>query len=229
MTDYNAGDSLTEAVTACQTALATLQRLGRSDLADGPLTDAESANNYGTLDNDTEHNDAWKLQRYAQTYTNVVTSLARKLTSAANSAGKQDTDDASNVFGVTGLSGDVASLAIARRDADERIEGVTDPAQRQALLAQATRNGDPTLARAIVQAAFEFNDVDTVNAFIAAYPNLNDAVERLWTAQNRKTVGVDLAVGFRLAALKPRAIGSMMDYEIALIASGQTSAGSWNV
>lgn len=228
MTDYNAGDDLTAAVTACKTALTTLQRLGCSDQADGPLTDAESSSNYSTLDADRDHSDQWKMQRYAQTYSNVVATLARKLTAAATTAGKQDADDASNVFGIAGLAGDVASLSIARRDANDRVADITEPTERQALLAQAVRNGDFTLARALVQAAFDFNDVDTVNAFIAAYPNLNDAVERLWTAQNRKTVGVDLVAGLRLAALKPRTIGSMMDYEIALIASGQTSAGTWN-
>ena len=40
--DYNAGASLTESVTACQTALATLQRLGRSADADELLTEAAS-------------------------------------------------------------------------------------------------------------------------------------------------------------------------------------------
>jgi hypothetical protein len=229
MTDYNAGDSLTESVTACQTALATLQRLGQSDLADGPLTDAESSSLGSSLDLDRDHSDEWKLQRYAQTYTNLMATLARRLTAAANTAGKQDVDDASNVFGIAGLPGDVASLSIARRDANDRVADITEPTQRQALLAQAVRNGDVTLARALVQSAVDFNDVDTVNAFSAAYPALSDAVERLWTAQHRRSNGIDLAAGFRLAALKPPAIHSMMDYEIALIASGQTSAGSWNV
>ena len=153
--DYNAGDGLTEAVTACQTALATLQRLGQSDQADGPLTDAESSTNYAALDADRDHNDRWKMQRYAQTYTNVVSTLARRLTAAANAADKQDATDAANVFGVAGLPGDVASLSIARRDAADRIANVTDPAGRQNLLAQAVRNGDTTLARAIAQAAVE--------------------------------------------------------------------------
>ena len=141
--DYNAGLDLTAAVNDCRTALATLQRLGRSDQADGPLTDAESSSNYAALDADRDHSDAWKLQRYAQTYFNVITTLARRLTSVANAAGKQDADDAANVFGIAGLPGDVASLSIARRDAGDRIDDITDPSQRQALLAQAVRTVTP--------------------------------------------------------------------------------------
>jgi hypothetical protein len=229
MTDYNAGDNLTAAVTACRTALATLQRLGFSDQADGPLTAAEGSSDYSALVADRDHSDSWKLQRYAQTYTNVISTLARKLTAAASTAGRQDADDAAHVFGIAGLAGDVASLSIARRDAGDRIADITDPAGRQALLAQAVRNGDNTLARAIAQSAVESGDLDTVNQFADAFPALNDAIERLWHSQNTKTTGVDIKTGFRLAALKPQPIHSMMDYEIALIASGQTAAGTWNV
>jgi hypothetical protein len=237
MTDYNAGDSLTEAVTACSSALATLQRLGCSDQADGPLTDAE-ATSYDAIAADTTRSDAWKLQQYAKTYVGVMSTLARRLTSAANAAGKQDADDASNVFGIAGLSGDVASLSIARRDAGDRVAAITDPSngdaatpnprQRSDLLAAALRNGDTTLARAVVQAAVESGDLGCVNQFVEAFPALNDAVERLWITQHRKSIGVDLTMGLRLAALKPEPIHSMMDYEIALIASGQTAAGMWN-
>jgi hypothetical protein len=220
--DYNAGDGLTEAVTACQTALATLQRLGQSDQADGPLTDAESSTNYAALDADRDHNDRWKMQRYAQTYTNVLSTLARRLTAAANAADKQDATDAANVFGVAGLPGDVASLSIARRDAADRIANVTDPAGRQNLLAQAVRNGDTTLARAIAQAAVESSDLDTVNQFAEAFPNLNDATERLWNAQHRKATRTDVVTAMRLGALRPRALQSLQDYEIAAAAAGQT-------
>jgi hypothetical protein len=51
----------------------------------------------------------------------------------------------------------------------------------------------------------------------------------LWTAQNRKSTTTDLTVGFRLTALKPAALASRMDYEIAAAAAGQNNVGSWNV
>jgi len=223
--DYNTGDSLTKAVTACQTALATLQRLGQSDQADGPLTDAESSTNYAALDSDVDHSDAWKLQRYAQTYSNVVSTLARRLTSVANTAGKQDASDAANVLGIGGLKGDVASLSISRRDAGDRVADENDTASLQRLLATATRIGDEPLARAIAEKALALGDADTLNQFTAGRPSLADAVERLWTAQNRKSTTTDLTVGFRLTALKPAALASRMDYEIAALAAGQTTAG----
>ncbi len=62
--DYTAG-ALTESVTACQTALATLARLGRSADADELLTEAESSATYSVIDADTTRNDQWKLQQYA--------------------------------------------------------------------------------------------------------------------------------------------------------------------
>ena len=53
MLDYNAGALLTESVTACQTALTTLQRFGRSADADDLLTQAESSTPYSAIDADT--------------------------------------------------------------------------------------------------------------------------------------------------------------------------------
>jgi hypothetical protein len=224
MTDYNAGAGLTEATLACQQALARLQRLGATDQADGPLTDAENAAGaYTNIDGDTSRSDQWKLSAYARRYTDTMTTLARKLTAAATTAGRQDTTDAANVFGIAGLPGDVASLAIASRDAQDRAAAVTDTSQRQALLAQAVRNGDATLARALVQSAFDANDTDTINAFMTAFPEIADAVDRLWTAQNQRTTGLDLTTAWRLGALKPRALAALQDYEIALAASGQTT------
>jgi hypothetical protein len=224
--DPNDGTTLTDAVTACQTALATLQRLGASDLADGPLADAEQSSTYAALDADTDHSQPWLTSAYARRYSSVMAALASRLTAAANTAGKQDATDASNVFGVAGLPGDAASLAISRRDAADRVADVTDPTQRQALLASAVRNGDNTLARALVQAAVESGDLDTVNAFTEAFPELNDAVERLWIAQHRKSTAVDLTAAFRLAALKPVALGAMQNFEIQAAAAGQTTPGA---
>ena len=228
-TDPNDGTPLTQAAADIQAALTTLQRLGRSDQADTLLTDAEQSNSYDYLDNDTEHNDAWKLQRYAATYTGVMSTLARKLTAAANLAGTQDANDAATVYGVKGLAGDVASLAISRRDAGDRVADITDPARLPALLEQAVRTGDDVLAHAIAEAAIKGGDEATADQFAAAYPNLSDAVDRLWSAEHRKMTGQDIAVAWRVSALKPRALASKMDYEIASIAAGQTSAGSWNV
>ena len=137
--DYSAGASLAEAITTCQTALASLQRLGRSADADTLLTDAE-ATSYDAILNDGTRSDAWKLQTCAQRYTSVMATSARQLTAAATTAGNQDADDAARVYGIKGLAGDVASLSISRRDAGDRVASITDTVQRQRLLAQADKN-----------------------------------------------------------------------------------------
>lgn len=229
--DYGAGASLSESYAACTTALQTLQRLGQSAAAEPLLADAanEIAAVSSPINADTSRSDSYKLTAQANLYINVITALARKLTAAANTAGAQDSDDAANVFGIKGLPGDVASLAISRRDAGDRASSVTDPIQRQQLLDQAARTGDDCLSRAIVQSAMDFNDADTVNAFMAAYPNLAPATQRLWDAAHRKTTTVDLAMSWRLAALKPAAISSLGDYEIEAAAAGNTNASAWNV
>lgn len=231
MTDYNAGDSLTEAVTTSKEALAALQRLGRSDLADDALTAAESSTNYTALDDDREHNDQWKQSAYARQYTSVMATLATKLTAVAKTVGSTDQDDAARVYGIKGLPGDVASLTISRRDAGDRIAGINDSNQLRRLLVTATRTGDEVLAHAIVEAAIQSDDSDTTDAFIAAYPHLAEAVQRLWAAEHNRLQSIDLTTAWRLAALKPAPIKNLMDYEIAAAAAapiGQPSIGAWN-
>jgi hypothetical protein len=228
-TDPNDGASLTEAVTAINAALASLQRLGSSDKANALLDQAENISVYTLLDADTEHNQDWLRSAYARKYSSVMTSLASKLTAAASAAATQDQDDASRVYGVKGLAGDPAVLAQYRGAAGQRvadIDLVARPDQLSDLLTNAIRNGDDVLAHAIAEAAIKNGDVDTANAFAAAYPNLSAAVERLWSAEHRSITTIDVTVAWRVAALKPSALGAMQDFEIQAAAAGQTTPGS---
>ena len=227
-TDYNAGLPLTESVTAAQTALTVLQRLGRSELADPILTDAE-ATAYTTIINDTTRSQGWITTTCAAKYIAVMSTIARKLSAAAKSAGTQDADDTARVFGIRGLAGDVASLSISLRDAADRVAGINDSLTLRRMLGQATATGDETLAHAIVQVALSVGDLDTVNQFEEAYPALAAPIQRLWDTAQRKQSGFDLQMGWRLASLKPSPLASLQDYEIASAAAGNADAGTWNV
>jgi hypothetical protein len=227
--DYTAGASLTESVTACRDALVTLARMGRSADADELLTEAEQSASYDAIAADTSRTDAWKLQRYAAAYSSVMSTLARKLTSAADSASSKYKIDAETVFGIRGLPGDPGFLIVSLRDAQDRIEGEHDSIKLQRLLDKAVLNGDDIRSHAIVESALTNGDADTVTAFKSAYPALAEATDRLWNVATHGTTTVDVAMVWRLGALKPPALASKMDYEIASIAAGQTSAGSWNV
>src|SRR3954451_17325367 len=142
--DPNDGTALTQAGVAIRDALTSLQRLGRADDADTPLTDAESTT-YDDLLQDKARSQDWKTTQSAQRYIAILATLASKLTAVANRAGTQDQDDAARCFGVKGLSGDVASLAISRRDAGDRVDS-SDPSKLGDLLATAVRNGDDVLS-----------------------------------------------------------------------------------
>ena len=168
--DYNAGASLTESVTACQTALATLQRLGRSADADELLTEAETSAAYTAIDADTTRTHEWKLQKYALAYTNVMSTLARRLTAAADGASTKYKIDAETVFGTRGLPGDPGFLIVSLRDAQDRIEGEYDSIKLQRLLDKAVLNGDDIRAHAIVESAVTNGDADTVTAFKKRLP-----------------------------------------------------------
>ena len=227
MPDYNAGAALTESVKACQDALATLQRLGRSADADELLTEAASTS-YDAIAADTTRNDEWKLQQYARRYSGTMATLAIKLAAAANIASTKYQDDAARVFGTKGLAGDPATLTVSMRDARERIDAENDSIKLQRILDDAALGGDDVFARAIAQKAVTNRDADTVTAFQAAYPELAPAVERLWTAAHRKTATADVVASMRLSALKPAILRPLQNYEIQQAAAGQTNP-AWAV
>ncbi|WP_396929179.1 hypothetical protein [Mycolicibacterium sp.] len=227
-TDPNEGGTLTQANADIMSALRTLQQVGAADKADSILSDVETSRSYADLDSDREHNTDWLTTEYARRYISVMTDLARQLTRVASGSTTQDQDDAARCFGVKGLPGDVASLAISRRDAGDRVAN-TDPARLCELLATAARNGDDVLAHAILEVGVATGLADVVDDFKEAYPSLADAVDRLWTAAHRKTNVVDITNSWRVAALKPRQLSSLQDYEIQAAAAGNTGVGRWSV
>src|SRR5690349_6019705 len=88
--------------------------------------------------------------------------------------------------------------------------------------------GDDVLAHAIVQKAITNRDSDTVAAFQNAYPDLAEATVRLWNSATTRPGTSDLIAAMYLGSLKPAALASLQDYEIAAAAAGTTTAGSWN-
>jgi hypothetical protein len=227
--DPNDGVALTQAKQQAMTATTDLARLGLSAQAAAILEQVANSVTYDAIKADTDHTDEWKRVAYAKQYTSLMNTLARRLSSAATAAGGQDADDAANVLGTKGLSGDNASLAISRRDTGDRVADLNDAVTLQRLLAQATRIGDEPLARAIAEKALSLGDADTLNAFTADRPSLAPAVQRLWTAQTRKSTTLDFKVQMWLAALKPEPISSLQDFEVERLASGEANVGSRNV
>jgi hypothetical protein len=225
--DYSAGQGLSDALAACTAALRTLQQLGRSDDTDAALTTAEAVS-YDSILSDGSRSQAWKIQAAARQYINVITELGNDLTGAANVAGRQYKTDAASVFGTAGLAGDPATLTISRRDAGERVANITDSVERQRLLANASLNGDDVLARVIAESAVQFQDFNTLNAFVEAYPDLAAAAQRLWDCATKKMSGADITATWRVAALKPAVLQSLQDFEIVSAALGNVAAGSWN-
>lgn len=230
--DPNDGAALATALASISAALTSLQRLGLTDTASAILDQAENTSAYTALDADTEHNQDWLRSAYARKYISVMTSLASQLTAAASTANSQDQTDAANVYGVKGIPGDPAALATGRRDAGDRVADLdlnANPGQLGDALADAIRNGDTVMTRAVAETAIKSGDLDTTNAFAAANPNLADAIQRLWNAEHRKMTEQDITTTWRVAALKPSALSALQPYEIQVAAAGQTGVGSWNV
>ena len=110
------------------------------------------------------------------------------------------------------------------RDAEERIKDVNDSIELRRRIDSAVLTDDPTYARAIVARAFAIQDADTVNAFAAAYPASAAATKRLWNAATTGVTAQGIGMVWRLGTIKPPALASKIDYEIASIAGARQAS-----
>src|SRR6478752_9697045 len=222
--DPNADSSITANFATIQDAIARLGVLGLSADADEMLSAAadDIQAKVSGIEADQSRTVAWKLRQEARAYGRVLATLARNLRNAATKAGGSDQDDAARVFGVKGLPGDPASLAMSRRDAADRVADIIDPEARLRLLESATRNGDEVLAHALVESAVNAGDLDTVNEFAEDRPALAAAVERLWNTANNRLTTQTLVTAMALSALTPPRLISRQPFEIEALASAAT-------
>jgi hypothetical protein len=125
-------------------------------------------------------------------------------------------------FGVGHLShtpGDAALIAMAHRQAAEKVEATTEPAQAAQLLAQAKQSGDTTLAIAVRPHAFTMSGhgladpawAKVLSDSVADDPKAFDAVETLLAERNR---GPLPASTFDNVLVAPRELGNATDYEV---------------
>ena len=159
-----------------------------------------------------------KRRHLAAAATRARRDLNAEIEKLAARVGRTDRGDAQAVFGVDGLPGDAASLAISRRDAADRV-ATLDPGERRDLLHRATRSGDEVLARAIAERALEELDDKTLHQFCAHRPHLDSAVERLWNTQRASGRGDSMSIAMEMIGLQPAELLGMSFDSIEQLAS----------
>ena len=151
---------------------------------------------------------------------------ARAQMDALNSAnpGKQAADLAAakrRLFGIDDmLSGaspaDRATMSMSFRDAQQRAQQLTSPAEAQALLDLADQSGDELLARAVGNQAMTGLGFDTVaDNYLAARPKQQVAVDALQGMQRTGTMAEIL----EFVLPKPIELSSLHDSQIAAAAA----------
>ncbi|WP_420123719.1 hypothetical protein [Nakamurella sp.] len=177
---------------------------------------------YDSILADATISEDYRKQLLAKAWQQHGDEVTAKLTSMAKVAAASDVNDASSVFGVKGLPGDVAQLAMSRRDAADRVKDILRGDQLMDLLNQATRSGDEVLARAVADQATQIGDAGVVNKFAADRPHLADKVERLWNVHNRRHDFMQaLTTGALISGMKPRGFERSYESEITRRANGE--------
>ncbi|MGY1845524.1 hypothetical protein [Modestobacter sp. SYSU DS0875] len=181
---------------------------------------------YRSISDDHTRTDEFKRQELARHYLSRRKTLESKLTDMASKAIGSDRDDAERVFGVKGLAGDAASLAISRRDAADRVAAVQDRDELRDLLRRATRSGDEVLAHAVAERAVEMQDPETMTQFVADRPTLGSAAERLWNAKQaeNRSLNQRFQMTMLLGSLRPSELGGMYIGDIEMLAAGEPAS-----
>lgn len=202
-------------------AITTLTAAGRRKEVEVLLreTSKRAEKAYQPIQSDDSLSDKGRHQRLAATYLQFQRGVAGQLEKMADQVVKTDRDDAQRVFGVHGLPGDPASLSISRRDARDRVAGITSADELADLLKSATRSGDEVLARAVAERAMGMQTQQAaavLNKFTADRPALDAPVERLWNAE--RAVNETLFTTMLLNDMKPAELQGMPSHRIDAIA-----------
>lgn len=141
---------------------------------------------YASIRNDPDHSDSWKAEALRAAHRSVTAELDEWLERNVSSALRSERADYAAVFGVDGLPGDVASLAISRRDAADRVAAAGNRSDLVELLKRATYSGDEVLARAVAERAFREQDVAILNDYLEDRHNVHEPAKRLWSGSQRQ-------------------------------------------
>jgi hypothetical protein len=170
------------------------------ELLDSTVRNAHAG--YAAIRADGSRSEDWKREQIAAAYRSARERLNEQIDKMASRYAADERLDYAKVFGVDGLSGDRATLTIARRDAYDRLR-TTDPDALDDLLEHATKVGDESLARAVAERAFEEGRAALLNRFLSTRPELDSTVQRMWDSRNR-TNGIEpFSVVMTLASLQP--------------------------
>lgn len=202
-----------------QKAIQILAEAGRTaevvEIIESHHRDASSA--YAHIADDPDITEDAKRRREAAHYVRVMESVTRELSDLASRVRLVDHDDAGNIFGVKGLDGDPASLAISRRDAADRVAACESGEEVRELLERATRQGDEVLARACVENAVAKRDAKTANQYLETRPEHEEGLQRLWD-QGPSNSGADFRVTMAISGLRPARLQGIPSYEIERLA-----------
>lgn len=194
-------------------AMQALTEAGQAKAVEGVLAreGGAAARVYEDIRSDHTRTEEAKRWMLANAYMGRRTRVEQELSTMASRIVRNDRDDAERVIGTKGLAGDAASLVISRRDAADRVAGVTDVDELRTLLRRATRSGDEVLARAIAEKALENGDGTTMQQFIADRPDLDSAAERLWNAQQarERSFGQSFGLSMNLSGLRPHELSGL--------------------
>lgn len=193
-----------------QRNVAAIDRSGnRAELVE-MLTDAAKSaeRRYAAIRQDATRTDAFKAEEIGRAYDSIDADVTRRIEQMAAPVARAERADLTRLFGVDGVSGDAATLAISRRDAADRVAAAESEAERLRLLETATTSGDEVLARAVAEAAFRNRSQRAFEAFLADRPQLHDAAKRAWDREVRDVNLMDYAM--LLAGLRPNIAGSLV-------------------
>ncbi|WP_069627130.1 hypothetical protein [Streptomyces niveus] len=121
------------------------------------------------------------------------------------------------VFGQQPTS-DTAAI-VSRRDADARVAGLEDPRQGEQLLAQAERNGDEHLARAVAAHAADFGWHDVLSTYASSRPDAIEGIQQIQELPDTDDPVFRLQHAMTYSVVQPAQLDGLPDYSVDALAA----------
>ncbi|GAA1420477.1 hypothetical protein [Agrococcus citreus] len=93
--------------------------------------------------------------------------------------------------------------AIAARDAEDRVTGITDSSKALDMMQRAINSNDPSLAQALLTRSLQYGFAEAVSAYSSAYPATGTTLNEIEALSRHKSLNADMARQFFYGAISP--------------------------
>lgn len=154
-----------------------------------------------SIQNDSSRSAQWKREQFGEAYSAASSELQALLHKEEKTIEDAITQRTRTLTGShTALTG---NDAIAMRDAEDRVSGITTSEKALHVMERAINSNDPSLAKALLTRSLQYGFQEAVDAYSKAYPDTGKTLEEISALGRHKSLTADMGRQFFYGAISP--------------------------